>query len=434
MDEGQNRLLLVLAAALLVVVGFLVLVEPPEKDLGDEKVKYEELVPDGKVEDIRSFTLTRGALVMSFERGEAGWTVRQGEAAPIEADAMKVEDVLADALRVELVETDRGERGMSADLSAFGLAPPVAVLAWSMADGASFTLRVGADSPVGYATYVQTAEGGPVRTTRSRLTAITGGAGTLDDYRSKAAVKLDPSEVTRLRLSRPPAADGSGALDLTLEEDAHGWWQMGAARVRADETRVAALLADLSALEVTGFPGASATPAEPVTTLSAQLGDRSVELSLGAAVDGVRVARVPLHDQPVSLDDALGEALARPAEEWLESRLLPVRSAELSGVEARLGDATLTVERGPEGWTGAASDLLEALRAVRVDRRLPAEAPTGEPWGVLRLKQDAGGEAVRIHQALADGSRVAIDEAGGPPFLVPAAELDRLREALSGAN
>lgn len=436
MDEGQNKLLLALAAALLAIVAFLVLVDPPEKDLGggDDKVEYAKLVPDAKAEDVASFSLTRGDIVLRFARVEGGWTVQQGEAAPIAADDTRVDDLLADALGVELAEDPREDRAAPADLSAFELAPPRAVLTWTMVDGATHSLRVGGDSPVGFSTYVQTTDGGPVRTTRARLGTITGGTGTADDFRSREAVALDLADVTGVQLSRAASTDGTGGLDLRLEEDPHGWWVAGVPRVRADETRVQDLLADLRALRVSSFPGASASPAEPATTVRVVEGDQTLELVLGASSEGGRVARVPLHDQPVLLEDDLDATLARGAEGWFEVRLLPIRSAEASGLEVKLGDATLSVDRGPEGWTGQGAAFLDALRAVRVDRTIAADAPTGEPWGNVRLKHGESGESVRIHQVRADGARVVIDEAGGPPFLLPASELARLTEALQATD
>ncbi len=53
---------------------------------------------------------------------------------------------------------------------------------------------------------------------------------------------------------------------------------------------------------------------------------------------------------------------------------------------------------------------------------------------ITLVEGEARREVVRIHQALADGARVAQDEAGGLPFLIPASELKRLSDAMKDSS
>ncbi|MBK8181008.1 MAG: hypothetical protein IPK67_19400 [Planctomycetes bacterium] len=130
------------------------------------------------------------------------------------------------------------------------------------------------------------------------------------------------------------------------------------------------------------------------------------------------MASAPAQPDVVRLSAALPAALGEDADAWLDAALLPVRATALTRLELKLGADTLSATRGESGWSAPqAANALDALEAVRVDRKLAAEAAAGEAWGTITLWEgETRKESVRVHQALADGARVAQDEAGGLPF------------------
>lgn len=440
MEDKQTRLLTLLSVVLIVLVGLIVFVDPPKDGVDDDDaVKWERIWPEASSDGVNSVALTRGdGQVLSFAHGDAGWTV-SGGADSYPADAKKVENLIDGVLTVE---TAVDEEGLSGDPTSFGLAPPVAVVSLTRADGSVTTLRIGRDTPVGYGTYVQREEGGPVLRARSRLSGSVGGGegGTLADFRDRSLVSFVESEVSGISVLRPdllpcvegaPATTECGAPLLKLDRDEHGWWLRAPTVARVDEDRIDAMLGELLRLRADAFePGATLTPA---LTLELTVGDKRETLSFGPEQMG-RLASVPAQPELVRVGAALPEALTEGPEAWLDDALLPVRRSSLTKLQVRLGADALDAERGDAGWSSPqAEQALDALEAVRIDRKLTAEAPTGEVWGSVDLLEgETRKESVKFFQALADGSRVARDDAGGAPFLVSSAELKRLTDALAG--
>lgn len=421
MEEKQTRLLTWFSVILLGLIALIVFVDPPEKK-EEGAVSWERLWPDAERADTRGVELRRDGRALHFAREGERWTVREGDGPALRADARKVETLIDDVIEVETASDLAAE---SADAAEFGLAPPVAEVVVTVEDGSTLSLRVGRDTPVGYGTYVQKEEGGPVLRARARLSGSLngGGVGALSDFRDKALVSFSASDVTGLVLRGPQA--------LALREDASGWWLDTPVRARADEGKVEELLTALLDLRAEGFVADPGPEWSPEIAVDVVMGDRTETLAFGPDVDG-RVARVPAHADAAMLGSALPEGLTRPAEEWLSGLLLPVRAPTLTKLDLKLGDKTLVAEKAEGAWSlPQAAPTLEAIEAARVDRRTPAEAPQGPPWGWIKLSEGtARAESLSLYQATADGGRVAQDDAGGAPFLLPAAEIQRLSSAM----
>ncbi len=434
MEDKQTRILTLLSVILLVLVGLIVFIDPPKDSGGDDEgeVSWTRIWPDATSDGVQSARLELASgEKLSFEKSEGGWKVTAGGAS-FAAEDRKVSNLVEDVLTAEIA-SDEASPG---DLAAFGLAPPVAIVTLVAGDGKESTLRVGRDTPVGYGTYVQREEGGPVLRARARLSATLGTG--LADFRDKALVRFSESEVSALSLLATPACAPEAApcpepAPIKLEKDDHGWWLRAPVQARADGDRVDGLLSALVDLRADAFVADPSVVVTPDLTLELTVGETRETLTFGPD-DGGRVARVPAQPEPVRLGGPLPESLSGDAQSWLDGRLLPVRLSSLTRVDLKLGDATLSAERAEAGWSNPqAEGALDALEAARVDRKLVAEAPSGAAWGVLELVEgEARKERVRVHQALADGGRVAVDEAGGAPFVIPAAELKRLTDAMSG--
>jgi len=74
--------------------------------------------------------------------------------------------------------------------------------------------------------------------------------------------------------------------------------------------------------------------------------------------------------------------------------------------------------------------ILEALTGMEADRSQSPLPDLTETYGVIRLSIGQGKqETVRIGQQIGD-NRLCRSEAGGPPFLLAAAEIDGLVSAM----
>lgn len=433
MESKQNRLITILTVAVLALVAFLVFVKPPEQK-DENAVEWTRAFEQAKPEDATRVELKIGSRGLVFEKMDEGWTVSEPGGAALPADAQKVRTLIDDALTVETSPAVQGSDGRLAD---FGLDTPVAVV--TVTAGSPYTVRVGRDTPVGYGTYVQLAEGGPVLRARSKLSGavLGGGDGSIGDFRDRALFRWNPADLTALRIDRPAAnpcpAEPCQPAQIRLTKDAHGWWLEGAIRQRASEAGLESMLAALTGLEAEGFAPDMGGTLSPEITLTLTVGGAEQVVEISGADEGFRLVKAPGVPDLARVEAALHEGFTQDAESWLDDRLMPVRGGELSAVDAKLGEGALSATRTSEGWSKPeAESLLAAIQAVRVDRHRAAEAPQGEPWGTLVLKAgDSAAEELKIFQYGAEGSRVAQDSAGGAPFLVPAAELKRLTESLT---
>lgn len=438
MEDKQTRLLTWLSVILLALVALIVFVEPPKEGADEEgELSWERLFPDAKAENATKIELQRGGETVVMVKEGEDWALSSGARSGLRGDARKIGSLLEDVLLAETSALD-GDQG---DLAAFGLAPPVAVVTVSTSDGASLALRVGRDTPVGYGTYVQKAEGGPVLRARTRLSGAVGGGPGLDDLRDKTLIDLSAGELGTIGIRRAAPPCASGAPDclpapspITLARDEHGWWLREPAAARADGDRVDALLSALSDLRAEGFAPDPGAAFAGELELALGVGDQTKTLVFGADQGG-RLVRTPLQPDLARLIAPLPEALTADAAAWRSSALLPVRATTLARLEITLGAETLSAERVDGAWSSpAAETALEALEAVRVDRNAAAPAPSGEAWGSVTLSEEpARQEIVKIYQALPDGGRVAVEPAGGAPFALPATEIARLVESLKVA-
>lgn len=426
MESQQTRLLTVLSVVVLAIVAFLVFVKPPEPQGADEHaVAWSRAFADASSDAATKVELKVGERTLVFEQTDGAWTVAEAGGAPLAADRQKVRSLLDNVLTVETSPPVSGGDGRLAD---FGLDTPVAVV--TVTAGEAHTLRVGRDTPVGYSTYVQLAEGGPVMRSRSKLSgAVLGGAdGALSDFRDRSLVRWNPADLTALRIER-------GAEQIQLSKDAHGWWLEGQPRQRADEVGLESMLAALTRLQAEGFTPDMGGLETPDIKLTATVSGADQVIEISEEDSGVRLVRAPGVPDLARVQGALHEGFTQDAASWLDDRLMPVRGGELTAVEAKLGDGALSATRTGDGWSKPeAESLLAAIGAVRVDRHSVAEAPQGDPWGALTLSSgDTAREEIKIYQYSSEGSRVAQDSAGGAPFLLPAAELRRLTDALTAA-
>lgn len=426
MENKQLRLLTWLSAALLALVAVLVFVKPPEKT-EEGAIAWSRTSPDATSDAATAANITlRGGVALSLQKSESGWTVAASGGAAVPADAGRVSALLDAVLKLEVAKDSPVAPAGSADLAAFGLDSPVAEVQISLGEGQTVSLRVGADAPVGYSTYVQTEAGGPVLRARAKLSQVSEVTG-LDSLRAREITSLSRAQVTGLLLE-------AGAEPLRISRDDHGWWlEASGGRARADEARVNDLIDALIDARAEAFLAPAPAPDSGALRLAVSLGEDAPQIFTFAppAPDGARAAWVPAHAEPVTLrSPALDEALSRPAADWLDPHLLPVRGATLTDLDLSLGEERLHATRTGDGWSvPQAEALLAALGEVRVDRAAAAPAPEGEPWGALGLAEgESRREGLRLFQEV-EGGRVAQDELGGPTFLLPTSELRRLLDA-----
>lgn len=414
MQDRQTRILIVLATLLLALVSVLVLVEPPAEKADDDAPVYARVFPDLDPATVDGVDIVTPGGAIALARSEGGWRLTS----PVQAEA---DASASDRLVDTLVQLEAQPVLEGVDAASFGLDQAKVVL--RLHDGGERTLRVGRDVPVGSQTYIDAGQG--VQVSRSRLSSTVGRRA--DDLRSKTLLRLEEQDVDRISIGGPSP--------LSLERDAHGWWTTlpDGARIRASEGAALEAIGELGDAQAATFLGAADWPADqPAITVDLRAQGAVHHLELLASPP-LTLVRSPLHAGPVGVEGDLIATLQRPLAAWLFEGLLPVRPVEVDRVELKLGDEQVDSKRNQENWEPPTGELvLRIADTLEVDRSVPAPAPEGAPWGFLALHEgEVRVERVSLHQAV-EGGRVAVDAAGGPPFLVGDAAMTSLRRALAG--
>ena len=458
MDEKQTRLLVWMTGALLALVALLVLVQPPADD--DEDGKWSRAWPGVEAEAIRRIAITGRAEDGTAETLAVAERVDEGESGSddagkwrlVEPVRARADDEAVDRLARALAELEVGEVLEGGDPAAYGLDAPQGTVRFTLDGGEEHAVVVGDDTPVGWSSYVALDDAKEPRTSRSRLKSKLLKAA--DDLRSRVVADFSPTAVSRVEI-----APGDGASDeatgeiagpVVLRHDDHGWWvESGGVARRADGDKVHGLLrafADLRvdrwldgpvdlpppALRVTITPEPTGGPEAAEGAEGA--GGEPVELFLGPVEDGGRTVRGPAQPGPVRvLSSNLDDRLAGLPDALVSDRLLPVRGPTLERVDVALGEVSFAATREDGSWSDAAAEtVIDALADARADRTV-AVSVAAKPWGHVELAEANRTERVDLYQE-AEGGRVARDAAGGPPFLVPDTEIDRLLDALGGGE
>lgn len=419
--ERQNRLLTGLALLLLVFVGIVVLQDRLGGDV-DRTVDLDEPrrrdLFDFETDQVVRISLTSAGGALVFEKVDGGWKMTAPREVPV--DEFKVSELVS---RFGSIEAE--ERPLSGELAGFGLDEAQRVeISFAASDGKTWTAWVGTDTAVGYRSYaLRSLDGEPVLLTSEVAELV---RRTPDDFRSKDLWTLSVGTARRARVDAP---EGS----VVLRKDDHGWW-LGDEGPRADEGAVRDWLYRLESLRGESFvdqPDRAALGLEPAyarITVEDDAGTHELRLGppdpLGRAASGLAdVMRLRADEEdPVKLEG------------WTSSRLVPVRRMQVDRLELTFGDRSRTWTRKDGAWTtadGAAAEgvdpLLDALEQVPADRAATGVAAPSGAWGrVVLAEGDTRRETVELGPAGADGTHPARDLAGGPPFLVKAADLQPL--------
>ncbi len=420
--ERQNRLLTVLATVLLVLVAIAVFAKKPEKDAGDPDAPAQRALFTFEADTVQSLTLVNPSGTISFAKADGAWKMTAPRELPVEERRVtEIVDRLA-SLKVQ-------EKGFDGALADFGLDEATrATVTVGTGDGASLTLYVGRDAPVGYRGYVAEKPEGPALLASSRVSELV--QRTPDDFRSKEPWTLSTGTARRIRIE-------DGGRSVVLRKDDHGWW-IGDDGPRASTEAVDEWLSRANLLRVStfldGVDPATVGLDAPTTTVvveddggthTLRLGARD-ESGVAAQTDAGLVRFGPDGAELVKLDG------------WAAEGLLPIRRADLDTVEITLGPKTARFTRADGGWmdasgaeTPVADALLAAMEAAKADRTSPPVASLTETWGSIVLSEGADrAETLTIGQALPTGGRAARDAAGGPPFRLPAESIDALAATL----
>ncbi len=420
--DKQNRLLTFLALALLIGVAFLVLDprrDKPHEDPGDGPPTHALFTYAAK--DITGLSLARGGSSLSFEKKGDTWGATGDVRFTI--DQRKVTEIVDRFATLKVEERDL--KGPDAE---FGLDDAQRVdVTLTNAEGKAWRVWVGADTTVGYRTYIRETTNGPVQLASSKIGDLV--HRTIADFRSKDVWTFSTATAKRIQF------DANG-VSVVLRKDTHGWW-LGDLGPRADEDAVRNWLYAVESLRAETFlddvdpammglapPAATITIEDDTGTHTLKLAGPDVaggRLALGAS--GV-VQLTPDAADPVKLDG------------WLSPRLMPIRRIQIDRVSIDLGATKAEFTRKDGVWSDANGNpaiavdgLLDRIDAVSPDRRTEQPRPA-TVWGKITIAEGEQREEVVAFGPAVDGRHAAVDLGGGPGFSVAAADLAAVAAAV----
>ncbi len=424
--ERQNRLLTILAVVLLAIIAVIAI---DNNQTGGKKKKDEdpdapathELV-DYKPDDIVSLKVTNGqGPEVSFEKTGGKWTMVAPKSVPI--DERKVSEIV-DRFDPVLVE----EHPLTGDPAGYGLDPASrSTLVFGTADSRVWTVYVGKDTTVGFGSYVQTADGGPVGVAQSHLADL--GHRGVDDFRSKTLWTFSSGTARRIQIDR-------GDVRVVLRKDDHGWW-LGDEGPRVDDKTVEDWLQKADMLRADSFMDDGPADMKPVATLTVEDADGTHVLQVGDTDGEGADARVAVKgDGPLAKTTGSVNDLVK-LDGWQGVALMTVKKYQVDSIALVFGDYKATFTKVDGAWKDAdgkpyklGDGVLDQIDHTHADRStVPAGAASG--WGSITLTETDDGkphsEAISIGDVAAGAalaSRVAKDAGGGPAFSVLQADLD----------
>jgi hypothetical protein len=414
MERAQSRMLLAMAAILMIVVGVLYGVGP-----GDEVPDAEatELVwPALTLDDIARVRVERRAHdPLVIERVGERWRVLE----PVDdtADADAVLELLDDLREIErgIPVTDGADRPEE-----FGLGePPEARVEVTRTDGSTQQVEVGIPVPIGYRTYMRAESG--------KIVAVNGDANeTLqrrgEAFRDHRLFRFDPAAVRAVRIE-----SAHGVLEV------HGerlrWWLEGHARAEPDRVDDLVMgLLDLRFDVVLGLDEAVAEPRYVVTVTVADGSEHTARFGRDSpmgtlAKAGDRVGAV----FPESL-----ALLGQGPVDLADPRAIPLDLERDSVVRVSRGEQQAEATRNGSAWQiagrddGAAWDVVSALSEVAAVWKPEPPAPPSHTWATIVVQRPDERWEVQVGERIEGGSfRVAVDAAGGRPYRVASEPLER---------
>jgi hypothetical protein len=297
------------------------------------------------------------------------------------ADRTAVDGLLSSLLGIEKARTLE-----KADRKQYGLQPPAARVSLVTTDGTR-VVEVGRELPGTDQRAVALGGEGAVHAVSSSFWAdVSKPAG---EWRSRELFPGSRDEVERISLQH---ASGKVLLARRGEEP----WIEAPLTDRADQERFDQLVDALTGLQAAEFvdspllaPEAlGLEPAQDVVEVVLKGRSRPFRLALGASEgEGEEASRYARADSQLVKVKAppLGEALARPPQDWRSRNWTSFAVYEVDEVKVRDSQGALTLTRADADWKrgaakifyGTVSDLLGALADARAEQVLDAAAARG---------------------------------------------------------
>lgn len=333
-----------------------------------------------------------GAEPVVLTKGET-WTIQAPRQLAADGDA-----VGAIASTLSSLSSERLVDEKASDFAPYGLKTPLLTLVVTRKDGKSHTLHLGDDVPSGAATYAR------VEGEQRLFTVSTSTKATLEktwrDLRDKRLLPFDGEKLTRVEIA------GKGAPIEFGKNNGNTWAILKPKPLRADNFAAEELVRKLkdARMEVTNdseeeaaIPAkfAAATPVA-IAKVTDQKGTMQIEIRKGKEKDYYAKSSAVEGVFKTSAD--LGEALAKPLDEYRNKKLFDFGFNEPNRVEVRQEGSVYTFAKSGAEWKrdGKTYDAGSVQQIVDRLRELSATKFTDAAAGAIVAEYSVGAEKVTI--------------------------------------
>jgi hypothetical protein len=366
------RITLVLAAIVVVVLGYIVAVDRPQAQRAEEARHLVQF----SSKDVTRIDLQSDKGAVALARRDANhWDIT----APLHVPAGTF--AVSGLLDAVTGLVPQQSLGTPSDLKEYGLDKPQARVTLTTSRGQTVTLEIGNQSPVGSTSYARLQPGGRLyQIDTSTKAALTKSAA---DLRQRTVADFANADVQKVRLSSPagPVAVDRVGTDRWLIQGRRPW--------PADDFKVTDLFFPLTTNEAKAFHDNVTDLApygldHPAVTVDLTLKDRSEPIRILLSQNGkVTHAMVAGTHTVMDLDASVQGKLTVQPIALVSRRVLPYNAPDLTRFVWRRGERTLELRRQGPGFTGGGLSESEISSMFSVVNLLDADqvAPLGPPPG-----------------------------------------------------
>jgi hypothetical protein len=367
---------LIVAALVFLILGGILYWSEHQKPSGDSKESADTSPAILKLDASAIIKLDlkkRGAEPIALTKSGSGkWAITQPQ--PFGADQSLVSGMLS---TLSSLSSQRVVDDKAADVTRYGLNPPVLRLDITEKDNKTRELLVGDDTPTGSAAYAMVA-GDPRVFTMAAYAKVSVDK-SLNDLRDKRLLTVNPEKISRIELVRKNQ-------DIEFGRNKDDWQILKPKPLRADSNRVSELIRQLTDAKMdlsssdpkeTASAFANATPIA-TAKLTDESGTQELQVrkkQVGTSSDAY-YAKSSAVDGVYRINSDVGPALDRDLDDFRNKKIFDFGFVDPEKIELHVGSkAHFLVRSGDDWWwngkkmdSGTVQSLISDLRDLSGDR------------------------------------------------------------------
>jgi hypothetical protein len=352
---------------------------------------------------------------------------------PLAADQTAVGAITS---AVVSLSSDRMVDANASNLPSYGLDPPRVAVTFTMADGKTYTLRVGEDTPTEGNTYAM------LDGDKRLFTIASFGKSALDkqskDLREKHLLVFDQDKLSRVEL------EAAGKTPLEFGRAGADWQILKPKPMRADAFQVDELVRKLKDASMD-------TETDPKAAASAFAGGQKTAIARVTGAEGTRTleihkakddyyAKSSMLDGAYKITKEIGDGLNKSPDDFRNKKVFDFGFSDPTRIEIKDGGQSKVIEKSGENWTSggktmdsiSVQNLIDKLRDMAATKFVDSgfAAPTLE----VTVVSNDGKRTEKVQFAAAGANFLARRENDSSLYQLDAKNVSDVRQAAAGVQ